>query len=169
MVRRSWTIGHGEHNLSGARITKLLARFLFDRFGIGFQIVDLLGEIIAENELRHASGQRRFVRADVIRGALPSADAILCRDLLGHLSFAEIFQALGNFKRTGATYLLATTFTGARPNHDTSAGEWRTINLTLPPFNLPEPLRLINEKCTEARGAFSDKSIGVWKLDDVPI
>jgi len=131
--------------------------------------VDLLGEIIAENELRHASGQRRFVRADVIRGALPSADAILCRDLLGHLSFAEIFQALGNFKRTGATYLLATTFTGARPNHDTSAGEWRTINLTLPPFNLPEPLRLINEKCTEARGAFSDKSIGVWKLDDVPI
>jgi hypothetical protein len=135
------------------------------RLGVDEYIgADLLDELVADNAVRHAAPQRRFVRADVTRDALPRADAILCRDLLTHLSFAEIFAALENFRRSGARYLLTTTFTALRPNRDTENGEWRTLNLTLPPFDLPQPAILINERCTEAGGAFGDKCLGLWHL-----
>ena len=129
---------------------------------------DVLDELIADNAWKHAAPQRRFLRADVIRDPLPRVDAILCRDLLPHLSFADIFAALENFRRSGATYLLTTTFTAGRPNGDTASGNWRTLDLTLPPFEFPQPERVINEKCTEAGGAFGDKSVAVWRLSDVP-
>ena len=129
--------------------------------------VDVQNDAIAENQQRHGSATRRFVQADLVRDALPQADAILCRDLLVHLSFEDIARVLANFRRTGATYLITTTFPGDRPNVDIPSGSWRTLNLTLPPFNFPEPLRLIDEKCTEANGAFSDKSLGVWRLADL--
>jgi hypothetical protein len=129
--------------------------------------VDLLSEVIADNAAKHADNGRRFQRADVTCDALPQADAVLCRDLLTHLSFAEVLCTLQNFKRSGATYLLATTFTGPRPNHNTSGGQWRTLNFNLPPFNFPEPTALINERCTEAGGAFSDKCLGLWRLADL--
>lgn len=64
---------------------------------------------------------------------------------------------------------MTTTFTGPRPNHDIATGGWRTLNLTLAPFNFPPPLRVVNEKCTEGGNAFSDKSLGVWALGDLPL
>ena len=131
--------------------------------------VDLLGEVIADNTATHADRGRRFHRADVTRDPLPQADAILCRDLLPHLSFSQVLDTLQNFKRSGATYLLTTTFTGHRPNQDTSGGRWRTLNFSLPPFNFPEPTALINESCTEAGGTFNDKCLGLWRLADVPL
>jgi hypothetical protein len=99
--------------------------------------VDVLREVIAQNEWRHVSAQRSFTRADLTQQQLPLMDAILCRDLLTHLPFADIFAVLANFKRSGATYLLTTTFTGARQNRESSGGDWRTLNLTAPLVERP--------------------------------
>lgn len=131
--------------------------------------VDVLGEIIADNQWRHASSRRRFIRANVVTDPLPRADAVLCRDLLVHLSYDDIKRTIRNFRSSGATYLLMTTFTKPRPNQDTSGGEWRPLNFLAPPFEFPPPVRLVNEKCTEAGDAFDDKSLGVWQLADLAI
>lgn len=131
--------------------------------------VDIMTDVIADNQWHHGSPGRRFMRADLMRSVLPRADAILCRDLLPHLSYADIMEVLDSFKRSGATYLLTTTFTGPRPNRETAAGAWRTLNLTLPPFNFPEPKRVIVEKCSEDGGTFGDKSLALWMLADIPL
>ena len=128
---------------------------------------DMLGELVANNQWRHAGPGRRFVRADILRDPLPQVDAVLCRDLLVLLSYDDIRQAVRNFKASGATYLITTTFTRGRPNQDLGGAEWRPLDLTGAPFNYPAPLRVLNEKCTEAGGAFSDKSLGVWRLSDL--
>jgi len=47
-------------------------------------------------------------------------------------------------------------------------GDWRLLNLQRPPFNFPPPLRLMNERCTESRGAFGDKSLGLWLVGQLP-
>ena len=57
----------------------------------------------------------------------------------------------------------------AAPEHRYGWGKWRTLNFNLPPFDFPEPMLVINEKCTEADGAFKDKSLGVWRLADLPL
>ena len=130
---------------------------------------DILADVIADHNWRHGHAARQFVRTDVTRSALPRADAILCRDLLTHLSFSEAMAVLRNFKRSGATWLLTTTFTGPRPNLDTSGGDWRTLNLTLAPFCFPAPMRVLNERCTEGAGLYADKSLAVWCLADLDL
>jgi hypothetical protein len=56
---------------------------------------------------------------------------------------------------------------GPDQNLDITTGDWRIINLEKAPFNLPEPIKIINEKCTEANGSYADKSLGLWKLQQL--
>lgn len=72
-------------------------------------------------------------------------------------------------RRTGARWLVATTFPDRHAKRDCARGGWRPLNLTLPPFGLPPPLRLIHEGCTENGGAYSDKSLGLWRMEDLPV
>ncbi len=131
--------------------------------------VDVVEELVAEDIRRYASATRRFLCLDIIGDQLPRADLIFCRDCLVHLNFEQALQALRNFQFSGAEYLLTTTFPGSKTNAELGSGDiWRTLNLERSPFNLPPPLRLINEGCKESDGAFADKSLGLWRLQDLP-
>lgn len=126
---------------------------------------DLVPELIEENTRRFGNATRRFVVLDICRDDLPSVDLILCRDCLVHLPLQVASAALRNFIRSGSRYLLATTYPGVieRNKQLLITGNWRPLDLTLPPFSLPEPLRLINEECTEAED-LPEKSLGLWEL-----
>lgn len=128
---------------------------------------DIVAEIIEKNQQFFLSQHRMFKVLDITCDELPAADILLCRDCLVHLSFEDIFKALANIKKSSIPYLLTTTFTLFRDNHDIVTGDWRPINLQKAPFNLPAPLELINEKCSEGSGAFSDKSLGLWNLENL--
>jgi hypothetical protein len=110
-----------------------------------------------------AQANERFVVLDAVSDALPLADAVLCRDLIVHLPFRQGMKVVENFRRSGAKFLIATTFPGRR-NVDIHPGGWRPLDLSAAPFGLGEPLRLIVEGCTEGGGAYRDKSLGVWRL-----
>jgi hypothetical protein len=130
--------------------------------------IDIVEELIAQDQRQFGSANRRFLCLNIIDGPLPRADLIFCRDCLVHLSFSQVKKALRNFQRSGARYLLTTTFTGRDHNVDLVGKDiWRTLNLERPPFNLPKPTRLINELCTEGSGAYADKCLGLWSLQDL--
>jgi len=85
------------------------------------------------------------------------------------LSFQDIGKMLTNFKRTKSTYLLTNTYINRKTNADLILENiWRPLNLELPPFNFPKPIKLINEKCTENNGCYFDKHLGLYLLDEVP-
>ncbi|WP_426446062.1 glycosyltransferase [Paenibacillus sp. S-38] len=127
--------------------------------------IDIVPELIQRNNQLHTHPQRTFMHLDMTKDPLPRADLILCRDCLVHLSFEDIRRAIRNFKRSGAKYLLTTTFTGPRVNTDFESGyHWRALNLEGAPFHLPSPEILINERCTEADYQYTDKSLGLWEL-----
>jgi glycosyltransferase involved in cell wall biosynthesis len=132
--------------------------------------VDIVPKLIADDQRRYSNASRRFVCRNIVEEPLPHADLILCRDCLVHLNFNQAKRALRNFKASGAAYLLTTTFTARTKNVDLVGRDvWRTLNLELPPFNLPKPLRIIGENCTEGDGAYSDKSLGLWVLQDLAL
>jgi hypothetical protein len=108
------------------------------------------------------------MRLNLTRDPLPRADVVLCRDCLVHLRYAQIFAAFVNLRRSGAKYLLATTFVELDANSEIDTGDWRPVNLCLPPFALPEPLTVIIEGCTEIDGAYADKALGLWRVADLP-
>ena len=93
------------------------------------------------------------------------------RDCLVHLTFADALKIIANFKRSGAKYLLTTTFVERKKNNDLVGVDnfWRALNMRLPPFNFPQPLLLVNEGCTEEAGQYPDKSLGLWLLDDIEV
>jgi hypothetical protein len=111
--------------------------------------------------------RHEFRRLDITRDALPTVDLILCRDLLGHLSFPDVTRALERVKGSGSTYLLTTTFAHDRVNLAIRSGDWRPINLCGPPFNLSPPMLVINEQCTERNGIYADKALGLWKIAEL--
>jgi hypothetical protein len=122
---------------------------------------DIVEELIAANKRTYP---QRFEVIDLLGGALPKKDLILVRDCFVHLSYKEIFAAIGNIKGSGCRYLLATTFTGCGKNKDICTGNWRKVNLQEKPFNFPSPLLVINENCTEGNGNNKDKSLGLWEI-----
>lgn len=139
-----------------------------DLDGIDYLGGDIVADIVARNTAAHAKPGVRFERIDLIRDALPKADVILVRDCLVHLSYENILRALRNISSSGSTYLLTTTFPG-RTNIDIPTGRWRPLDLEVPPFSLPPPFKLVEEGCTEGDGAFREKSLGLWRVADIPM
>jgi hypothetical protein len=128
---------------------------------------DIVQDITNKNTKNYGSVKRQFFTVDITSGRLSDGDLLLCRDCFVHLSFNDISLAVKNIKRHKIKYLLTTTFPECSVNEDIVTGDWRPINLILPPFNFPEPIQYINENCTEADGEFSDKSLGLWLLKDL--
>jgi hypothetical protein len=129
--------------------------------------VDIVSQLVAQNQQRYGGAGRQFLHLDVVAHPLPCVDLILCRDLLVHFNFNEIFKTLRNFKRSQSTYILMTQFSNRAVNNDIVTGDWRTLNFERHPFNFPSPLIQIIEKCTEAGGSYSDKSLALWRLADL--
>lgn len=131
--------------------------------------VDIVKELIDQNRRRYGGRGKQFFVKDITKDRLPGVDCILCRDCLEHLSFEHSFRALENFRRSGSKYLLATTYTQRMHNRDIVSGaSWRPNNLQQPPFSFPPPVYLINEECSESGGKWADKSLGLWRIDDLP-
>jgi hypothetical protein len=131
--------------------------------------VDIVPSLIERLQARAAAGEikGKYVLADITRDPLPRCDAILCRDALVHLSCANIERAVANFQRSGAGWLIATTFPEWQTNRDCEDGDWRALNFERAPFHWGPPVELVNENCLEAGGGWRDKSLGVWRLAEI--
>ena len=132
--------------------------------------IDIVPALIEANNRRVADGELagHFLVADITRDALPRADLILCRDCLVHLSFQNIARVTARFRESGAQFLLATTFPEWEDNRDCEDGDWRALNMMKAPFDWPAPRELIDERCEEGGGGWRDKSLGLWRLDELP-
>jgi len=129
---------------------------------------DILEELVSRNSEIFQQHNISFRVLDLTRDPLPEVDLVFCRDCLVHLSFEDIGLGLDNIKKSGARYLMSTTFPDEKVNKDIPSGGWRPLNLTAEPFGFPEPVILLNENCTEAEGLFKDKSLGMWRVIDLP-
>jgi hypothetical protein len=128
---------------------------------------DIVSELVVENQKRYASKRRRFIVLDATRDALPAVDLIVCRDLLIHLSIADCFSLLKNFVSSRSRVLLTSHFENRSSNSEIVSGDFRPINLCRAPFNLPPPLRIINERSSLGDGEFTDRSMALWELRTV--
>ena len=134
---------------------------------------DVVEALVAANRARYAAPARTFVQVDLTAGPLPTVagaapDAVLCRDCLVHLSFANIARVLSAVRSCGARHLITTTFLEQTANADAVDGDWRPLNLERAPFNFPSPEAVLVEECEEEGGAYADKALAAWRLSDLP-
>jgi hypothetical protein len=124
-------------------------------FYVGYDIVP---EIVRRNQEVHGGANFLFGEADITRTLLPRFDAILCRHVLTHWSVEEARAAISLFRRSGARYLLATSYEGASPS-EASTGAWRPVDLTKAPWRLGKPLEWLKDS---PNGTYR---LGVWALN----
>jgi SAM-dependent methyltransferase len=137
--------------------------------GVRYVGIDIVPDLIDSLQTRAVAGaiSGEYHLADITLDRLPQCDAILCRDCLVHLSFANIERAVANFTASDATWLITTTFPEWQLNRDCEDGDWRALNFERAPFEWGPPVELLNENCLEAGGGWRDKSLGVWRLSDI--
>lgn len=137
----------------------------WEQADIAYTGVDIVPALV--ETLRQKFPSRRFECIDLVTDLLPRADVIFCRDCLVHLPLAEVTTVLRNFVKSGAGWVLTTTFPVSGTNTEVRWSGWRPLNLEAPPFNLPVPAKRINEGCTEDGGKYADKSLGLWRADQL--
>jgi hypothetical protein len=139
-----------------------------DLAGVSYLGCDVVPDLIEANEANEANAdqdgepERSFMELDFTVGPVPYAHLILCRDALVHLPYQHIIAALNHFQDSGSKYLLTTTFPETRENEDICTGWWRPVNLQLPPFSLPAPIRTLSDK--ESENHYPDKVLALWDL-----
>ena len=106
--------------------------------GIEYIGLDVVKSIIHQNQQKYTRPNVHFLHADGLSYDLPSADLLICKDVLQHLSNEEILQFLHQVDKF--KYCLITE--DANPNTQTSDNSpvailhYRWIDLTKPPFNV---------------------------------
>ena len=139
-----------------------------DMENIDYMGFDIVRSVIKENNKKYKKPNVNFYYSDIINSELSKGDLILVRDCLVHFSFEDIKKSIFRIKQSKSTYLLSTSFVNLEKNTDIYTGDWRPINLEKEPFNFPKPIIKINEKCSEMDGIYSDKSICLWKIKNLP-
>lgn len=105
----------------------------------GYLGVDVAPEAIATSRRRHP--ERRYMVGDVAQLSLPRVDLVITRDAMQHLSYVDGLAFLRACMSVGR-WLLASTYVGGQ-NVNVETGRAYSPDLTAPPFNLPQPNRLI--------------------------
>ena len=105
---------------------------------LGGDVVKSLIEELIHDPYLKARGE--FVVIDLTTDPLPSADMMLARDFLFHLSYRDTLSFLKNFAEFDIPYLLTTSYIneGKFENWDTKTPKPRLIDLFQPPYSFPQ-------------------------------
>ncbi|MDR2623334.1 MAG: hypothetical protein LBC39_02005 [Methanobrevibacter sp.] len=127
---------------------------------------DIVEKIIEDNNCKYKdSNHVKFEIIDATKDVLPKVDLILCKDLLQHLSYEDVYKVLLNFKKSNSKYLLVTCYPLTLKNWDIHTGYYRPLNLRKKPFFLPQPMEKIHEHRNEWNNIERDKFMYLYDLN----
>jgi hypothetical protein len=131
---------------------------------------DIVPALVANLQLKYGrisgpgeASSRQFINFDLIVDSFPSADVWLCKDCFQHLSNSDIRLVLNNFRRSRVKTALISNHIGVSFNVDIETGQFRHIDLTRAPFNLPPARQTLPDAPVDGEPRY----IGVWRREDL--
>ncbi len=106
--------------------------------GIKYLGVDVVDSVISQNSKNFASPTVTFVKADGTDYVLPSADLLICKDVLQHLPYKDIQKIIPQFSK----FKYCLVINDVDPikltceNTDLPRGYYRCLDMTKAPFSL---------------------------------
>jgi SAM-dependent methyltransferase len=127
--------------------------------------LDIVPEVIERNQRKYSNADRSFVHWDMaVSTPNVSAELVLIREVLFHLSLKDGLSVIRNSIDTGCRYIMITNDTSTRFNSDIDSGDFRPLNLNIPPFNFPEPAFVIEDD-----GVYPGRQIGMWPTEIINV
>jgi SAM-dependent methyltransferase len=124
---------------------------------------DIVRDVIEANASLYGSARRSFQVLDATSDPLPPADTVLCREVMFHLSFRDIWRLIQNVRASGASFLIATNDEALKLNADIISGDFRSLNLRKAPFHFRTPLLSIPDGSIDP-----DRVLAVWGASELP-
>ncbi|MCH9811223.1 class I SAM-dependent methyltransferase [bacterium] len=119
---------------------------------------DIVQALVEDNQKKYSTSTISFSHIDAVKYVPKGYDLIICRDLLLHLSYENIFKVISNIKNSNARYLLLSYHQIIeRVNGDIENGDARYINVTHPRYGLGDPLFSFYDD-------FDVRHMGLWDL-----
>lgn len=134
-----------------------------DRDNVTYVGGDIVSDLIDKNNDLYRDKNTSFISLDITSDKLPETDLMICRDVLFHFSNNDALKFLNNFTESGIKYLLTTSHTECKKNHDILTGQFRLLNLEKPPFNFRDPLYSIDDWVK----GFPVRKMLLWRREDV--
>ncbi len=129
--------------------------------GAEYDGYDVVLEIICWNRLMHGDPHTRFHHADFLEQEILRADLALVKDVFIHLPTELVVLGLSRIRKSGCSFLAATTHSGARRGQEPSPANFAPIDLELPGFGLGVPLDRVE---VPRRAGNPKKYLAFWKL-----
>lgn len=113
---------------------------LVDWTGIDYKGYDIVGSLIEKDKQKFGKPNIQFFQADIVEADLPPADLLVSKHVLQHLPNADVQKFLAK-QLPKYKHVLLTD--GVVPgslssdNHDIAPGDYRPLDPTKPPFNIP--------------------------------
>mgnify|MGYP005855959841 CR=1 FL=1 len=143
-----------------------------DLSGISYLGLDIVPDLVETNSRDYGSDGVAFALADVTSDPLPRADMLMCRDCLFHLKFWLRWAFFENFLASHTPWLLTTVHDNPVNSNVPENGNFRWFNPRSAPFNLPDPVELIDDSLPEHDAAPEDdfrkrRFMGLWHRDQI--
>ncbi len=109
---------------------------LIDWSGIHYTGFDIVRSVVENNNRIFGNSHIQFFCGNLVELDLPSADLLICKDVLMHLPHHDILACIpqfAKFKHCLITYDVEQNSLSA-VNHDCTPGGFRLLDLTQPPF-----------------------------------
>ena len=105
---------------------------------IDYKGFDVVSSVIERNIKKYAREGISFAVLDATNQQLPAADLLICKDVLQHLSNDDVTHIIKQFSKF--KYCLITNdvygHSLSSDNPDIVSGDYRPIDITMPPFNV---------------------------------
>jgi SAM-dependent methyltransferase len=100
--------------------------------------VDIVKPVIEKNQTQFASPTCSFLHADITEADLPSADLLICKDVLHHLTDNQVAALFKQFPKFKFCLVVTNTdpTTHTSQNKTIVCGGCRTLDITKAPFNM---------------------------------
>lgn len=131
--------------------------------------VDIVQELILNLKKKYFAKNINFICLDIINANLPNLDLLICRDCLIHFSNQDIHKIISNFLESKIKYILVTDsiVDDSFNNYEIETGEFRKLDLTKKPFNLPKNhLFQFNDVCNVKTKKYETK-MTLWSRKDL--
>ena len=122
--------------------------------------------LIKENSKKNLSVNCSFEIFDITNEKFPDYDLWICRDILYHFNFEDIFETLKNFINSNIKYILVTNTIVEKlhVNKDILTGNYRDLSLYHAPFNFDEePL----ERILDTKHKEYNAEMCLWTKDQI--
>ncbi len=123
-------------------------KHLLPKINVDYIGGDIVKPLIDSLIDKYGNERVSFIYIDLIKQPFCSADLMICRDCLFHLSYKDTRSLLQNFLDANIPYLLTTTHVnnGSFMNKDIQTGNFRLIDLFSSPYNFSNtPLYVIDD------------------------